>query len=484
MNLVARQQELLLLEQVNQSDEPAFIAVYGRRRVGKTYLIREFFSDKGIYFELSGMKNAPLETQLSNFNQKFIETFYPHLTLAEPKSWREAFQRLTDEITKIPSHQTIIIFFDELPWLASKRSLFIENLDYFWNSYWSRMKNIRLIVCGSAAAWMLDHVINATAGLHNRVTRSILLKPFTLKESKEFIMSKGIHLNDQHILDIYMAMGGIPFYLSQLAKGKSATQQINDIAFTQSGLLYNEFDNLFNSLFDKKDIYLDIIECISNTPSGIERDTLIKTLHLTSGGTIKKRISELEAAGFIEKFIPYGKKNKGYYLKIIDEYTLFYLRWVKPLKDRNRYAEMQNYWQLKANTPQWYSWAGYAFESICFKHVRQIKQALKLDYVSTEVGSFRVPAQSKKGSGTQIDLLFDRDDQSITLCEIKYSSQPFSIDKACAKNLSNKVDVFTDVTKTKKQIFLAMITVHPMKHNMWSEDLVNQSLVLSDLMSS
>jgi predicted AAA+ superfamily ATPase len=481
MQIIARQNELALLKKINQTREPAFIAVYGRRRVGKTHLIREFFSDKGLYFELSGMKNAPIRLQLKNFNQRFSELFYPQLTLSEPKNWREAFQRLTDEIKKIDTGQNVIIFFDELPWLASKRSFFIENLDYFWNSYWSRMKNIRLVVCGSAAAWMLDNLIHATGGLHNRITRSILLKPFNLRETKEYIFGKGIRLSDVQLLEIYMAMGGIPFYLSQIEKGKSSMQNINDIAFTQTGLLYNEFDNLFNSLFDKKDIYLDIIEFISKNQSGVERQSLLDALEIKSGGTVKKRISELEAAGFIEIFIPYGKKHKGYYLRIIDEYTLFYLQWVKPMKKKKRYSDISNYWQLKSNTAPWHTWAGYAFECVCFKHVSQIRQALGLGFISAEVGSFRERGQSKVKPGAQIDLLFDRQDKAITLCEIKYTEKPFSIDNSYARDLSRKVTVFTETTKTTKQIFLAMITVHQMKKSIWSDELISQAVTLANL---
>ena len=371
-----------------------------------------------------------------------------------------------------------------MPWLAGKRSKLIQALDYYWNVYWSKNKRFILIACGSAASWMLDHLIHAKGGLHNRITKRILLEPFDLKQTKEFLDSRSIRMRQKQILDLYMAIGGVPFYLKEVKKGRSASQIIDEICFKKSGLLYTEFQALFYALFEQAEVNLRVVREIVKAGNSISREQLIKAMGVTSGGRLNRRLYELEASGFIRCFVPYGKKRRDQFYRIIDEYTLVYFKWIEPLTRSGISSGQDSYWQKINLTPQKSTWAGYAFENICLKHVTQISEALGLKKVAFKVGSWRmVPAKKSPQEGAQIDLLFDRDDGIITLCEIKYSDNVFVIDRAYGKNLNRKMEVFERHFSTEKELFLAMITTKGVKKNLWSEELVQLEVKLDDFFS-
>jgi hypothetical protein len=481
--LFGREPEIKILDNLWDSPEAEFLAIYGRRRVGKTYLIREYFSKKRcIYFEITGQKDGKLKEQLENFINIFSKVFLNDLPLRTPSSWKNAFEILTKEIEKIPKSQNIVFFFDELPWLATSKSGMLQALDYYWNRFWSRHSNLIFVVCGSAASWMLDNLINAKGGLHNRLTKTILLRPYNLKQTEQYLAGRNIHLSPKQILDLYMVFGGIPHYLKQVEKGKSALQTINKVCFQPDGLLYDEFDRLFRSLFSYAEESLLIIKAISKYQYGISRDDLIKSTGISSGGTLNKRLKELESAGFIQSYVPYGRKIKNHYYRVVDEYCYFYLRWIEPFKKKGMSAGKE-YWQTKGKTGTAITWAGYAFESICLKHIDQIRKALELEAISCEIGNWKFsPPKGKKESGAQIDLLFDREDGIVSLCEIKYTEKPFILDKTEAKNLMNKVAVFEDHFPIKKQILLTLITAAGLKENIWSEELIQNVVTLEDLL--
>ena len=480
--IIGRKEELQLLKEIEKSKEPEFVAVYGRRRVGKTFLIREFFSKKGIYLETTGTKDAPMANQLENFTSAISKTFAEERPLKAPSTWEEAFSLLTKELLSIPKSKKITIFLDELPWLTTKRSRLIQALDYYWNAHWSKQNNLILIACGSAASWMLDNLIHAKGGLYNRLTRRILLKPFNLKETKEFLESRSLKVSQRQVLDLYMAIGGIPFYLKEVKKGKSPAQMIDDLCFKKTGLLHSEFQNLFKALFDQAETNLEIIKAIGKANNTISRNQLIKSLGKSSGGRLNERLEELEASSFIQCFIPYEKKKRDRFYRIIDEYTLFYIKWIEPLVRPGVYVGSQGFWKKIYPTPSRLIWAGYAFESVCLKHLPQITRALDLENTSFIAGSWRfVPTKGSKEKGAQIDLLFDRDDNAITICEIKYSDSLFTIDRAYSKKLVQKMDVFEEQCRKKKQLLLAMITTKGVKKNIWSEDLVDIEVKLEDL---
>lgn len=477
--LIGRENEIETFTRLLNSERAEFLAVYGRRRVGKTYLIREHFKDKGLYFELVGLKDGTLAEQLALFRDAFQKTFYPGLPIAAPQNWHDAFILLTQEIQKQKSGN-IIVFFDELPWLAGPHSGLIQQIDHFWNTAWGQMKNLVLIVCGSAASWMLEKLIHAKGGLHNRITQTLRLPPFTLKETKTFLHHHGCKLNDAQVVELYLAMGGIPYYLQHVQKGKSAAQNIDALCFHPDGALYGEFDKLFVSLFGEAAIYKKLIVEIAVHRYGIAREALLQKLKIKTGGRIHKRLDELEEAGFIASFIPYGKKTDPSY-RVIDEYTLFYLYWIRRASGGLLARGHGSYWLKTINTPAGHTWAGYAFESLCYQHIPQIAKALGLSIISYEAATWQTQAKTKASRGAQIDLLFDRGDNATTLCEIKYTNKAFVVDRACAEDWERKKTVFTEHFKNHKNIFFALITNNGVKPSAWAKEVVDAEVGLKDL---
>jgi hypothetical protein len=331
---------------------------------------------------------------------------------------------------------------------------------------------------------MIKKILHHKGGLHNRNTRTILLRPFTLKETKKFLEQGQVKLSDEQIVQFYMLCGGVPYYLSQIKKGKSVAQMTDSLCFQQEGMLYQEFDKLFASLFDEAESYKELIHLIANKHEGISRVELEKKSKYSSGGGLTEKLKELEDAGFIQSFLPLEHQSRGIYYRIIDEYCYFYLKWILPIKNTLVVKERGNkYWSNKIGTPAYYNWLGYAFESICYKHIHEIRKALDL-IGGANIGVWRyVPKTDKEGSGVQIDMLFDREDGIVSLCEIKYTKEPFSIDKAHAENLKNKVAVYKTQTHTKKQINLVLISANGVKANYYSDELISQLITLEQLIN-
>lgn len=480
--MINRESYVTQLNELGRNPAPQLMALYGRRRVGKTCLVRHCFQRPGIrYLEVTGLKDGNMHQQLSLFSQALANCFFAGAPLAVPKDWFAAFQLLTEQLLKSPKSELRVLFLDELPWLATKRSGLLAALDHYWNTQWSQMQRLIVVVCGSAASWMLDKIINAKGGLHNRLTKTINLKPFDLHETRQFLLAKKMRASEKNILDLYMVMGGIPYYLEQLQPNKSVAQNINQLCFSQDGLLRTEFPRLFQSLFSLSEINMRIIRIIANHRYGLSRQQIIKKTKIPSGSNLNSRLYELQASGFINAFSPYGYGKKESYYRVIDEYALFYLRWIDPyLSSGHPFPE--NHWQVEMKTPSWQSWAGYTFESICLKHSEQILRALKLDRIGCKISSWRhIAAIKSSSSGVQIDLLFDRNDDAITLCEIKYTDQPYILDKSTAKALLQKREIFATVTKTQKQLFTALITTMGLKPGLWNDEVIDATLDLKAL---
>jgi hypothetical protein len=485
--ITARHEEWSMLERLYRSNDAEFLAIYGRRRVGKTILISAFCeAQEGLFFNVSGTRKTSMSVQLSNFIQRIGEVFYNGVKLQEVKTWREAFQVLTDAIKTLPQDKKIMIFFDEFPWMSTKNSRLLQNLDYYWNQYWSRDSRIKLIICGSSASWIINKIIRNKGGLHNRITQEIHLEPFNLADTKEYLNSRGINLNNKQIVEVYMALGGIPYYLRRIEKGMSATQIIESLAFHKKSFLLEEFDKLFEALFDDAEIYKEIVRSIAQKRYGISQTELIKKISgLTQGGEAKRKLLALEETGFIMRFKPYGFKRKGNYYRVTDEYTLFYFHWIEPVKDSLHIKALKSgYWEAIHNTPAWYSWSGLAFETICYNHLTQISNKLKLP-ATTIADCWRyTPVKGEDDNGAQIDLLFDRYDDAITLCDIKFTKDPFVVDKSYAASIQRKISVFQKQTGTNKQIFIVLISANDIKSTMYSEELVSSVVTLDDLFQS
>jgi hypothetical protein len=484
-DLVGRQEECKLLKAMFESDQAEFLALYGRRRIGKTYLIQHFFAGKKTPFlRVTGQKNGTLKEQIQGFTSAMSHTFYQNAEIKEKQNWFDAFESLHHCIqANIKAHQKVVLFFDEFPWMVGRKSRLLETLEYYWNHYWSHDPRIKLIICGSSAAWIIRKIINQKGGLHNRITRKIQLKPFKLREMKKFLHSKGVKLNHRQVTEIYMATGGVPYYLTSIMKGQTATQIIESLAFKNDGLLFKEFDNLFSSLFEDAQVYIDLLRIIGKNRHGIEQSNIIKqSKFVSNGGTAVKKLQELVETGFLIKFKSHFNKKKGIYYRLIDEYCYFYLSWIEPIKDTLLNESIDaGYWEHLRATPAWNAWAGYSFESVCYQHLSEIRQSLGLNPTAVPDTWRYLPKKDETIQGAQIDLLFDRRDGAINLCEIKYTEQPFVLDKAEAANLNNKMKVFVEKTKTQKQIFLTLITAQGLKSSLYSEEMIAQVVTLDDL---
>lgn len=482
--IIGRENEQAILEESFNSKKSEFLAIYGRRRIGKTILVRSFFKLKknSFFLNTTGTLKGSLKNQISNFTDQIAETFYQGAQLKCGKNWQETFKILYEAIKAIPSNKKIVLFLDEFPWMATKNSKLLQNLDYFWNQHWSNDSRIKLIICGSSASWIIKNILNNKGGLHNRVTRTIHLEPYNLTNTKRFLNYQGITLNHQQMTEIYMALGGVPYYLSYIQKGLSASQNIELLAFNKSSFLMKEFNNLFSALFEDSDIYIAIVREIANHHYGIEQEELFSKIQaLSKGGRGSEKLKALENASFITRFKPHLHSKKGVYYKVIDEYTLFYFNWIEPLKETLLTRNMKkNYWLNIQSTPEWHNWSGYAFEAICYKHIDEISDALNINSAAVANSWKYSPKKNTSEPGAQIDLLFDRRDNAITLCEIKYTAKPFEINKSYATQLDKKIETFKQVTRTSKQIFMALISANGLKKNMYSEK-IDGLVTLNDL---
>jgi uncharacterized protein len=469
--MIGRKEEIETLISLKQSNQSAFAAVYGRRRIGKTYLIRQVFEDT-FTFKVTGIANVELLQQLANFHGALVN-YFPELE-DEPvaKDWFQAFQQLIKAL-EASDEPRKILFLDELPWLDNTKSYFIAALEHFWNSWASARPDILLIVCGSSASWMINNLINNKGGLHNRVTHQLKLDPFTLAECEDFFKSKSSSYTRYQILQLYMALGGIPFYLEAVKIGKSASQNINDLCFTPKGIMRKEFNNLYASLFKKANKHINIIEVLSQKMKGMERDELLKSANLSNNGNTAKILAELEECNFITKYSGFGQNTRNTIYQLTDFYSLFYIKFIKfsNVKDKD-------FWINSIDSPEIRAWSGYAFEQVCFAHLDEIKKALGISGVQTNTTAWIGNNGTHKA---QVDLVIDRRDQVINLCEAKFSINQFTIDKKYAEELRTKIGVFKDVTQTQKSIFLTCITTFGLTPNEYAQSLVQNSLTMDIL---
>lgn len=470
--IIGRGGEQALLAQILTSGEPELVVVYGRRRVGKTFLIRNA-CERQLIFEFSGIHNAPLEHQLENFRIRLSKA--AGLKLSAPDNWIEAFEMLTEYVKPLLKKQRKVIFFDEFPWINSARSGFMQAFENFWNMWASTQKNLVVVICGSAAAWMIQKVINNKGGLYNRVTRKIRLMPFTVGETELFLRERKVNLDRYQILQIYMLMGGIPQYLKEVKPGQSAIQVIDKTAFTKDGALYDEFQNLFHSLFDYADDHIGVIKALAKKGLGLTRNGIIEACGLSSGGGTTNLLEELTESGFITPYIPFGKIAKDSIFKLTDEFSHFHVKFME-----NRKFHGEGSWERFAAGTSWKSWSGTTFESICMKHSLQLKKAIGIENVHTEISTWRNKPQKGK-QGAQIDLLIDRRDNCINVCEMKFSTGTFSISKGYAAELKSKLDTFKIETQTRKTLFQTMVTTYGVTDNEYKTGLVQKDLTMDAL---
>jgi uncharacterized protein len=473
--MIGRQKEIEKLGHLLTSDRSEFLAVTGRRRVGKTYLIDRVLKEQ-YCFSMTGIQNGNLHTQLVNFAVKLSE-YDGSLNPKNFDNWQMAFLHFKAYLKTLDKDKKQVIFIDELPWVATSKSGFIQMLAHFWNDYLSKETHFILVICGSATSWITKKIINDVGGLHNRVTENIHLYAFSLAETGAFLKSKGFQFTFQEVAKIYMTLGGIPFYLENLRKGESFAVAIERLCFSPTGILHNEYNNLFQALFTNAEIHQQIAAVLATQPYGMSHGEMLKAMGIEqSTGSYQRAIEELIVSDFIVENTSFGKKKRGSIYRLADEYSIFYHRFIKPNK---KYT--QGMWQQLAESQSYKIWLGYAFETLCHKHIDAIKQTLGITSVYTEIYSLRI-AGSANTEGVQIDLLIDRKDGCINLCEIKFHSGLFTITKDYYQQLIEKRQRFIDQTGTKKQVFLTFITNHGIAQNEYAKEIVDAEIRLEQLM--
>lgn len=458
-NIIGRVFEKGILKECVESKVPEFVAMYGRRRIGKTFLIKQFFKEK-FDFYMTGVLDSNMSDMLEYFNaqlQSYSGREWPLAT-----SWMKAFRQLQEYLSSLRKKK-IVVFIDELPWFDTPRSRFFRALDLFWNGWGDSQSNLLFIVCGSATTWMTNKLLGDKGGLHNRVTRKIYLAPFNLYDTERMLQSVGIKWNRHQIIECYMVVGGTPFYLSKMNKSQSVAQNIDRLFFHHSGELKNEYDFLFRSLFKDSTVYRKVVELIASNSMGMTREEIADSLKLSKGGNLTEVLDNLKSCDFIREYRAFGNKRKGSLFQLTDLFTLFYLKQVK-----GNTIEDGDYWSTHIDSSSHRSWSGYAFEQVCLHHIKQIKAAIGISGVATQVSSW-LGIENGKKSG-QTDLVIDRHDETINLCEMKYSVKKFDITPSYLERMIERKELFREITKTRKALHLTMVTVNGVVHNaQWGE---------------
>lgn len=447
--LIGRKREILELERALSSQRSEFVILYGRRRIGKTFLVRRFFNDR-YSFHYVGAHKLRRDAQLANFRDALIR--YSKADVPQLTCWRQAFHALADYLEQCPDSRKVV-FFDEMPWMDNIGSDFVREFEYFWASWAQNRDDVLFIGCGSATAWMRDKLESNRGGLHNRITRRIYLRPFYLSECRDYLAAHGFDWDYYQIIQCYMLLGGVPFYLSLLRPDLSLPQNIDHLIYERAGSLRTEFEELYHALFNKADRYIDIVKLLATKRQGFTREE-IEHHSAMSGGTLTRILSNLERCDFIISYAQFGNKKKQTIYRLADFYTLFYLKFVA-----NNRSNDEQYWQHHFMDRSVESWQGFTFEEVCLQHLPQIKQALGISGMATETSTWRYsPTETNDQKGAQIDLVIKRVDKIVHLVEIKFAERPYTITADYRRRLEERRNLFMDATGITRGVVITFIT--------------------------
>lgn len=460
--LIGREKEIDSLMRAYNSKESEFVAVYGRRRIGKTYLIRETFGKK-FTFQYTGIYKVSNRKQLEEFHRELLLQGLDK-SMPAPKNWFDAFHLLGTLISSSKAKRKII-FIDELPWMDAKNSKFVAAFEHFWNGWASARKDILLIICGSATSWIINKIFRSKGGLYNRVTYKILLKQFSLHECEQLVDALHLPFSRNMIMEGYMIMGGIPYYWTKLHPRKSLASNVNDLFLAEDGELHGEFKYIYDSMFKKPDKYIRVVEALAGKKSGLTREEIIARGKLETNGQLTKILDDLEECGFIRKYCHTGKRVKDALYQLIDCYSLFYYQIV-----RTSHNVDEQYWSKLMKTPAYHTWCGLAFERLCLLHTRQLKQALGLSGIMANLFSWQIKANDYH-QGVQIDLLIDRADNVINICEMKYAADGFKVTPAFLTGIKTKISIMRQYFPDKKYLQPVLITSNGVIRNKYSEEI-------------
>ncbi len=448
--LIGRERECEELEWALKSQRSELVVLYGRRRVGKTFLVRRFFGDT-YSFHYVGAHKQKKEVQLQNFKEA-LERFSGNQDIPEFGNWHEAFQQLAEYLGNCADKRKIL-FFDEMPWMDTKGSEFVDELEYFWANWVQNRDDIVFIACGSATSWMKEKLEENQGGLHNRITHRIYLRPFYLNECKVYLEEHGFEWSDYQILQCYMIFGGVPYYLSLLRPYLSLSENVDTLIFRRGGDLSDEFKELYSALFSKADRYISIVKLLSKKREGFTRGEIELSTGF-SGGGLTKMLDNLERCDFIVSYAQFGHKTKMTLYRLSDFYTLFYFRYVEDNRSRD-----EQYWQHHHTDRSVESWEGFTFEEICLRHLSHIKYGLGISGIATESSSWRyVPKKEDSRSGAQVDLVIKRADRIIHLVEMKFSEASYNVTKEYEDKLQQRKALFIEATGTTHNVVHTFIT--------------------------
>ena len=472
-DIIGRAYEFSLLENALKSSESEFIVVYGRRRVGKTYLVNQFFGNR-YAFKVTGVHKKSEEIQLERFNNE-IENYFG-VSESVPSNWFKAFDLLRSCLQEMHSDGKKVVFIDEMPWMDTDGSDFVSALEQFWNGWASAEGNIILIACGSATSWMTNTLLGDMGGLFNRCSTRMFVRPFTLNETEQYLQSKGIDWTRYDIAQCYMIMGGIPFYLKQLNPSWSFSRNIDNIFFREKGLLWDEFSHLYSTLFKQPENHIAVVEALARKRIGLTRREIIEHTKLHDNGNLTTILDNLANSEFIRPYNYFGKKKQDTIYQLTDFFTMFYFSYIK-----DNYGKDSHFWSNSTDNPSRRAWAGFTFEQLCLYHIEQIRRKIGISAVQCGISAwFHKSEEGEKTRGAQIDLLIDRRDRVINVCEMKYSINDFVIDKSYADQLRNKIEMFRRESGTRNALHLTMVTTYGLKPNMYS-NMVQSEVTLDDL---
>lgn len=470
--LISRKKECEDLQRCLDSDRSEFVIISGRRRIGKTYLIDKFFNYK-YDFTFVGEHKTSATIQIKNF----MRALHRQSKKRQPKAetWYDAFNALEDYLETLPSDRKKVIFIDEMPWMDTQRSNFVSALENFWNGWCNRRTDIMLIATGSATSWMADKIVGNQGGLHARVTCNLHLPPFNLHETEEYLRQRNCQWDRYQILQCYMILGGVPYYLSLLNMSDSLVQNIDRLFFTEGALLRNEFDELYNALFANADTYISVVKLLSENKSGMLREDIAKATGL-EGAFLSKILKNLERCDFITRLSQYGQKVRNNIFRLTDFCTLFYYKFIE-----NNNTKDDRWWSNNMSSRSVSAWMGLSFELVCLNHHKQIKGALGIAGVGTAISTWRSTADPEKGiPGFQIDLIIERADRIIHLCEMKFSTDQYGITDSYEKKLRERMGLFRMATKNKKSLVITFVTTYGVvggKH----KSIVHSEVTMDDL---
>ena len=461
--MIGRNFEQQELRRIYNSSESEFVMIYGRRRVGKTFMIRDFFSEK-FTFSCTGIAKGDRTEQLANFRAELArknDSAFPTLS-----NWMDAFAALRALVEKSREKRKVI-FLDEVPWMYTQKSDFLKALEHFWNSFATTRKDIVLIVCGSASSWMVKKMSKDRGGLHNRITLPLKLQPFTLKETREYLLSRNIRWDDKTIAECYMSLGGIPYYLKMLDKGYSLAQNIDRMFFSKTALLKDEFPNLYASLFRDSRQYIKIVEILAKKKVGYTRDEIVQKCKFKDGGSISEKLDDLEECEFIRSYTSRGKVGTLYQLS--DFFTLFHFQFLK----KGSFGD-EDYWMHMQGTPSYNSWKGLSFERLCFAHLQQIKHALGVDGILTKAFAYH-------SDDTQIDMILERGDRNVNILEMKYCDGPYTITAAEAAKLKNRRQTVSRLYKKRMAFSTVLVSTEGVTQNQFASELIQRTILINEL---